>query len=152
MSRSERRRLTGGSMFGKIAQIVRDRIERGVYAPGEYLPSESAMCREFLIARNSLRRGLALLEEEGLIRTIPAKGRIVQDQGGTQAGLYLYQRIAADLRTEIAHGALTKIPSELALKRHYGASRNSVRQALALLEQEGLVRTEQGRGRFVRRK
>lgn len=150
MSREERQRLTGGKVvYKRVAEIVRGWIEQGLYAPGDFLPSEAAMRDEFLVARNSLRRGLDLLEKEGLIETIPSKGRIVRGRVGGAASHYRYQRIADDLRAEIIKGALVKLPGELTLKRKYGASRNTVRQALALLEQEGLVRAEQGKGRFV---
>lgn len=44
-----------------------------------------------------------------------------------------------------------KLPSEAALCRHFDVSRATVRQALAQMETEGLVRPEKGRGTFVAR-
>jgi DNA-binding GntR family transcriptional regulator len=93
------------------------------------------------------------LEEEGLIVTVPSKGRVVT-VAGEQAAPYRYQVIAAELRARIEGGGLPAggaLPSEAELRRRYGASRNTVRQALALLERDGLVVAEHGRGRFVGR-
>jgi DNA-binding GntR family transcriptional regulator len=42
-----------------------------------------------------------------------------------------------------------RLPSEPAFCEHYGVSRTTVRQALARLEQEGLINRDKGRGTFV---
>lgn len=47
-----------------------------------------------------------------------------------------------------SHG--DRIPSEPAICEHFSVSRTTVRQALAELEAEGLVRRDKGRGTFVR--
>ncbi|MGW4469723.1 GntR family transcriptional regulator [Nonomuraea sp. NPDC004354] len=143
--------LTGGRVYIQIADRLRERIVAGEYPAGSALPSEAELCAEFGVARNTARRGLAVLEDEGLIVTIPSKGRVVS---GAQAAPYRYQAIAADLRDQITTGALAPgaaVPSESELRQRYDASRNTVRQAFAVLEREGLVIAEHGRGRFVRR-
>lgn len=63
-----------------------------------------------------------------------------------------YQQIADRLRDQIDSGALQpgdRLPSEPDLVRQYDASRNTVRLALALLTNQGLVVTRQGMGTFV---
>jgi len=63
-----------------------------------------------------------------------------------------YQQIADRLREQITGGALApddRLPSEPDLIREYDASRNTVRLALALLTNQGLVVTRQGLGTFV---
>lgn len=65
----------------------------------------------------------------------------------------LYRRIAEQLRTEITTGKYTagqRLPTEPDLMEKFGASRNTIRLALAALANEGLVATEHGRGTFVR--
>ncbi len=42
-----------------------------------------------------------------------------------------------------------RMPPESAICEHFGVSRTTVRQALAELEREGLIRKEKGRGTFV---
>ena len=63
-----------------------------------------------------------------------------------------YQEIADRLRTQMASGALVpgqRLPSEPDLAAEYDASRNTVRLAIALLINQGLVVSRQGLGTFV---
>lgn len=63
-----------------------------------------------------------------------------------------YQEIADRLRTQIGSGALEpgqRLPSEPDLATEYDASRNTVRLAIALLINQGLVVSRQGLGTFV---
>lgn len=63
-----------------------------------------------------------------------------------------YRRIAAELRQRIAAGELlpgTLVASEMALVQEFGVSRGTVRSALALLVNEGLVEVVPGQGRRV---
>ncbi|MGV3613758.1 MAG: GntR family transcriptional regulator [Fimbriimonas sp.] len=67
--------------------------------------------------------------------------------------LFQYQEIARVLRQQILRGDFRsdgRLPSERALVEVFGVQRNTVRQALALLEQEGHISTEGKRGSFVR--
>lgn len=64
----------------------------------------------------------------------------------------LYQRIADDLRRRIESGELTpgdQLSTELELREHYDASRNTVRDAIKSLITRGLVETRPGQGTFV---
>lgn len=64
-----------------------------------------------------------------------------------------YAQIADDLRRQITDGALVagdRIPSEQELMADYGVSRIVVRMAIDVLQNEGLVIKQQGRGTFVR--
>jgi GntR family transcriptional regulator, N-acetylglucosamine utilization regulator len=65
----------------------------------------------------------------------------------------LYRQVEADLRARILSGRLapsTRLPSEGELAVLYGASKITVRQALARLATEGLVSRQPGKGTFVR--
>jgi GntR family transcriptional regulator len=64
----------------------------------------------------------------------------------------LHFQLAALLEREVTSGRWRpgmRLPSEPALCRHYGLSRTTVRQALARLEQEGLISRRKGQGTFV---
>ncbi|MFE0776913.1 GntR family transcriptional regulator [Streptomyces sp. NPDC058861] len=64
-----------------------------------------------------------------------------------------YRDIAADLRQQISEGRYTpgdKLPMLTELQEQYGAGYQTVRSAIALLEQEGLVVAVRRRGTVVR--
>jgi GntR family transcriptional regulator len=55
--------------YQKVADILRERIEQGAYPPGTPLPPEGAMCSEHRVGLMTVRRAIAVLREEGLLRT-----------------------------------------------------------------------------------
>jgi GntR family transcriptional regulator len=78
-------------------------------------------------------------------------GRLVRQKGG----LPLYAQLAGILRELINREELgpdRRLPSEPELVARYGISRATSAKALDVLEKEGLVQREQGRGTFVRDK
>lgn len=71
---------------------------------------------------------------------------------GMPSGTPLYMTIAADVRDKIGTeqlGPHTLLPSERELAELHGVSRMTARQALSLLESEGLVYRKPPRGTFV---
>jgi GntR family transcriptional regulator len=66
----------------------------------------------------------------------------------------LYRMIAEDLRRKIESGELPKarggpLPTETELQKDFGASRNTIRDAIKWLMARGLVETRPGQGTFV---
>ncbi|HZD26187.1 MAG TPA: phosphonate metabolism transcriptional regulator PhnF [Alphaproteobacteria bacterium] len=67
-------------------------------------------------------------------------------------GQTLWAQIAETLSEDIALGGYRpgeRLPAEQQLAERFGVNRHTVRRALLTLEQEGVVRTERGRGTFV---
>jgi GntR family transcriptional regulator len=65
----------------------------------------------------------------------------------------VYKQIADHLRSAMARGRLREgeqLPSETRLMEHYGVARMTVRNALRILQDEGLTTAEHGRGVYVR--
>jgi GntR family transcriptional regulator len=65
----------------------------------------------------------------------------------------VFRQIADHLRDAIDQGRLAEneqIPSETMMVEHYGVARMTVRHAIGVLQSEGLVLAEHGRGVFVR--
>jgi len=76
----------------------------------------------------------------------------VTDQNPGKPGESRYRSLAALLRAEIESGSRSAneaLPSERDLAVQYGMSRDTVRKAVRLLEEEGVLYSEQGRGTFV---
>jgi GntR family transcriptional regulator len=64
----------------------------------------------------------------------------------------IYRQIAEDLRQQINSGALqpgSRLRTESELQQRYGASRNTVRDAIKWLTSLGLVETRPGQGTYV---
>ena len=67
--------------------------------------------------------------------------------------LPVYQQISNDLLARLAQDEWSiggKLPSEHDLSLEYGASRVTIRQALAKLEADGLIDKQRGRGAFLK--
>lgn len=65
----------------------------------------------------------------------------------------VYRQIADHIRAAITRGRLSQgdqLPSEAQLMNHYGVARMTVRNALRVLQGEGLITSEHGRGVYVR--
>lgn len=70
-----------------------------------------------------------------------------------ESAVPMYRQLAEILRGRISAGEVLsgdKIPSEVRLSENFGISRITVRQALAQLENDGLLQRVPGKGTFVR--
>jgi GntR family phosphonate transport system transcriptional regulator len=68
-------------------------------------------------------------------------------------GVALWRQIHAQLEAAISSGRFgpgDRLPSENSLSVEFGVNRHTIRRALSVLEEDGLIRVEQGRGSFVR--
>jgi DNA-binding GntR family transcriptional regulator len=75
---------------------------------------------------------------------------VVIDHGGPE---YLYVQLAAHLRDQIRSGDLpprSRVPSLINLAAEHGLAEMTVRRALKVLIDEGLIETRPGRGTFVK--
>ncbi|OTA26036.1 hypothetical protein B9G54_06145 [Alloscardovia macacae] len=72
-----------------VAEDLAEKIRRGELRDGERLASESAMSKEFGVARGTLRSALNILKEQNLIVTKPGVGSFISYHGhdmGAQSG------------------------------------------------------------------
>lgn len=71
---------------------------------------------------------------------------------GPASGVALWRQIADAIRLEIVGGKLEagdRLDGETTLAERFAANRHTVRRALAVLADEGVLRAEHGRGTFV---
>lgn len=135
-----------------IAAELERQIRAGQYASGTLLPSEPSLAREHAVARNTVRAALDVLEEAGLVEVLPGHGRRVTGRTSATAATTAYERLAAAVRERIDTGEFapeTALPSEARLREEHGVSRNTVRRAYRLLEEEGRIVIRHGAGAFV---
>src|SRR3712207_8585989 len=72
--------------------------------------------------------------------------------GVVRDGRTVAQRMRDDILALVKAEGLRpgdRIPTEAELKERFGGSRPTIREALKLLEQDGVVDVEHGRGRFL---
>jgi GntR family transcriptional regulator len=65
-------------LYEQVANEIERRIEAGVLAPGQQIPSELSMQQEFGVARGTARKAVEVLRERGLVVTIPQRGTYVR--------------------------------------------------------------------------
>ncbi|MFB8040614.1 GntR family transcriptional regulator [Streptomyces hydrogenans] len=127
-----------------IAAAIHREVELANFT--DALPSEAALMRTHNVSRNTVRRALKSLEEQGVLVSSPGVGW--QVAGSTD------RRSLVDQMTQlISQDSLTigdTYPSEAKLCERFGASRTAVRRALAQMEGGGLLDTVHGKGRTVR--
>lgn len=82
---------TGGTRsrfrYQRVERSLRQAIEKGRYAPGQRLPDERQMAREFRVCRVTLRQAFDQLSQSRLIERIQGRGTFVT--GGLQRAGYL---------------------------------------------------------------
>ncbi|WP_423457468.1 phosphonate metabolism transcriptional regulator PhnF [Ottowia sp. VDI28] len=67
------------SFWARIAHEIADAIGRGVYAPGDRLPSEQHLATQYGVNRHTVRRSLATLGQLGLVRSTQGSGTYVEE-------------------------------------------------------------------------
>lgn len=66
----------------QLAAILRRRIVDGEIPPGRRIPSLVELEQEFGLARDTLRKAIQVLRDEGLVRTVVGMGVFVVDRDG----------------------------------------------------------------------
>lgn len=69
--------VTRPTVWATIADALRREIAQGARAPGDRLPTEGALAARFGVNRHTVRRALAALADEGLVRSRRGAGSFV---------------------------------------------------------------------------
>ncbi|MEU5216497.1 winged helix-turn-helix domain-containing protein [Streptomyces sp. NPDC020807] len=80
VTRRRGRRPAGSGVpltFEVIAETLRERIRSGGLRPGDALPTQAVLMREFGAASLTVQRAMALLKQEGWAVSRPGKGAFV---------------------------------------------------------------------------
>lgn len=64
----------GTSLAAKISSSLRRDLTQGVFRPGDRLPSESALTREYSVSRTVVREAIAILRADGLVEARKGAG------------------------------------------------------------------------------
>ena len=61
-------------LYSQLVNIIKRNITAGTLNPGDQLPSESELCKNFDISRSTVRQAVSMLEDEGLV--VRKQGRV----------------------------------------------------------------------------
>jgi GntR family transcriptional regulator len=59
--------VTERTLWGDVAAVLRDAIAAGKYKPGDTIPAEKELARTYEVSRDTVRRALNRLTQEGLL-------------------------------------------------------------------------------------
>ncbi len=78
----------------QLADIFRQRIDRGTWNPGDKLPSIERLMAEFSVARVTVRQAIRLLHDEGLVSPQRGRGTLVNEHARGQRQLRVHTTLA----------------------------------------------------------
>lgn len=67
-------------LWKNLAATIEEQINAGMWKPGDTMPTEAALAREYGVSRNTVRHALEHLELRGLVRGEGTAGRTVADR------------------------------------------------------------------------
>src|SRR5262249_73154 len=81
-------------LYLNVARSIAGEIERRTLAPGDRLPGERELCRQFQVSRVTIRRALAEMRDRGLIEADGTRGWFVADHLGEPNRLMSFSEMA----------------------------------------------------------
>lgn len=73
-------RRAGVALWRQIAETLENDIKEQIFNPGQRLPTEAELAERFAVNRHTVRRGIAHLEQEGIVRVEQGRGTFVQER------------------------------------------------------------------------
>ena len=142
--------MAGGDRFvyAGIAGAIRKKIEDGEYPLGSRLPSERELAEKFYVNRMTIRRALAVLESEGMIKrrqgsgtyasSVPRKGDVCRLCGFTQTmreqGRKAGSRILSWRMLSCAHSCNPEASSLYEIMEQRGVRLHESRQEVTIVK------------------
>lgn len=145
--------LAGAGRAELVAQRLIDAIELGLLAPGEKLPSEAQMARQFGVATVTAREALEALRDRGLVETKRGRdgGSFVLADGSRSARISA--RVRALSRVELRdmgvyYSAIAGGAAELAADRATEDDIQHLHATIDAVDAAAEVSTRRGEGTF----
>ena len=66
-------------VYLKIFEDIKNKVNIAELKSGDSIPPESSLCKEYGASRATVRKGLAILTNEGYLYSIPGKGNFVKE-------------------------------------------------------------------------
>lgn len=118
-------------LYYQLQEVLKEQIESGVWLPGDPLPSEPQLARQFGVSRVVVRQALAILEDDRQIVRIRGRGTFVAKPKLDYRSGGLARLLDAPRDEDVAVQVLEK---------RTAAVERSIREALAAPEPEDILR------------
>jgi GntR family transcriptional regulator len=105
--------------YERLIRVLKSRIENGTYPPGELLPSQNDLAREFGLSRPTVIEALRVLRQDGWIETQAGRGSFVRGRVPTmsvepgQSGQNMLERAESETSAELLQAGIVVAPSRV---------------------------------------
>lgn len=85
-------------LYYQLKEIIKENIENGDWLPGDKIPSEYQLISEYNISRNTVKKALDDLVQDGMLNRIQGKGTFVSKPKLEQSltGFYSFSKVLRD--------------------------------------------------------
>jgi GntR family transcriptional regulator len=112
-------KANGTLLHRQLFVLLRQKIASGEYRNGDRLPTQEALCEQFSVSRITVRRALADLQGEGLIRNEQGVGAFVSitEQSRRNATTLSFveglRRVVEETKVEVVSVGLARSPAQI---------------------------------------
>ncbi|OQB26554.1 MAG: putative HTH-type transcriptional regulator YurK [Chloroflexi bacterium ADurb.Bin180] len=109
--------------YALVARVLSQEIARGVYRPGDRLPSESQLRVRFGVSGMTVRRAMNILVDHGAVTASQGKGVFVRGLHMHEAAFYLRERqedVLLDSSAEVRLQQASILPADQRVARKLG--------------------------------
>lgn len=107
--------------YAELASLLKQGIVNGTYPENSKLPSENTLSNEYSLSRQTVRQAIAVLEKEGLIRSVRGSGTFIKKTYTrkkkthniaivtTYIGEYIFPAILSGIESELSKNNYTSL-------------------------------------------
>ena len=103
-------------IYRKIIKDIQDKVEDGTYQSGQKLPSERELCKQYQVARGTLKAALSQLKQAGLLEQARGSGTFVREKGKEQSCYQNAKKLVDELYAmHLTEEEILRLASEILL-------------------------------------
>ncbi|MEH7352392.1 GntR family transcriptional regulator [Neobacillus drentensis] len=119
-------------LYHQLMERLKDSIEKGNWTPGDKIPSENQLMDQFSVSRNTAKKAIEELVQDGILYRIQGKGTFVAKPKLQQSlmGFYSFSKVLKEKGMN---------PKDIILKIEEAKPTSKIREALQLGEDENVI-------------
>lgn len=136
----EARPVTKKTISDEIVNQIREMIDNGRLRPGDRLPAERKLAEQFGVSRTSVREGIKILAESGLLSSRQGSGTFVSERDEARGGSLIQSILAGNHDLQDVFEVRKMLEPEIAaLAARNGSPDAKTRLEAILMEQEQAI-------------